>query len=114
MKIIKKSQTNIHKNSDNCVAHEYPFEHPDINMAIIELTDRYPESGYVLNEICTEIAYVMSGDAEVVFKDGTQVSLTVGDAILLEPNEPYYWNGTCTLCIPCTPAWNPDQHKVVE
>lgn len=114
MKVIKKSETNRFENSDKCAAFEYPLENPDINLAVVEVSGRYPDKGYVANEECTEIAYVLTGKGIVTFRDGESVELEVGDVILLEKGEQYYWGGNCSLCIPCTPAWYPEQHKVFE
>ncbi|MBU4216939.1 hypothetical protein L6270_03870 [Candidatus Parcubacteria bacterium] len=43
MKIIHKSQTNEFKNSDVCIATEYPINDKDINVAHVEVLGRYPE-----------------------------------------------------------------------
>ena len=114
MKLIKKSETSRHENSKDCIVYEYPLGNPDINLAVIDITARYPDKGYAMNEECTEVAYVISGEGSVTFKDGKIVSLTSGDAILLDKGEQYYWDGKLSVCVPCTPAWYPEQHKIIE
>ena len=112
MKMIRKNETNRFENAEHCVAFEYPLQHPDMNLAVVEITGRYPDAGYVANEACTEIAYVLSGTGTVTFQGGESVTVAQGDAVLLEKGERYYWDGACTLCMPCTPAWYPEQHRV--
>lgn len=84
-----------------------------INGAVIELSGRYPETGRVVNTTCTELLYVISGMGEASTAD-EQVALSLGDQLLIQPNEAYYIEGNLELYIACTPAWSPDQHMTVE
>ena len=34
--------------------------------------------------------------------------LNYGDTII------YYWYAHCMIAMPCTPAWYPEQHKLIE
>lgn len=52
MQIIHKEQTKEFKNSDVCIATEYPMTDKDINVAVVVITGRYPEKGRVMNEVC--------------------------------------------------------------
>jgi hypothetical protein len=113
MKIIKKNQTIEIKNSENCLAIEYPLGDKDINGAVIELIGRYPNTGRVVNLICKEIGYVISGSGKIVVENEA-ISLSEGDMILVEPGEKYFWEGNLKLFAPCTPAWYLEQHKEVE
>jgi mannose-6-phosphate isomerase-like protein (cupin superfamily) len=113
MKIIKKTQTSIHKNSENCTAIEYPLGDKDINIAIIELNGRYPTKGRVVNNKCKELSYILKGSGKITIED-TEIELNEGDTVLVEPKEKYYWDGNMTLVVPCTPAWYPEQHEEVE
>ena len=36
------------------------------------------------------------------------------DLVLIDKGENYYWEGNMDLFVPCTPAWNPKQHKIIE
>ena len=103
MKVVKKSQTSEHKNGEYCVAIEYPLDDKDLNAAVIELSGRYPTKGRVVNEVCKELAYIISGSCSIVFEDRS-IELETGDLILIEPNEKYYWEGNAKLFVPCTPA----------
>ncbi len=61
MKIVKAIHANKFKNSETCTAFEYPLGDKDINGAVIKLNGRYPEKGYVMNEVCKELVFVVEG-----------------------------------------------------
>lgn len=112
MKVVAKDQAKEFKNSDVCIAYEYALGDTDINGAVIKLSGRYPETGYVTNEVCKELVYVVSGSGSLV-TDKETVELSTGDMALLLPNEKYYFDGTMEMFMPCSPAWYPEQHKEV-
>lgn len=62
MKVVFKNQTHEFKNSNVCIAIEYPLGDKDINGAVIKLKGRYPGKGWVVNLKCKELAYVMKGN----------------------------------------------------
>lgn len=97
------------KNSDHCVVTEFPLFDHDLNFAIAKVSARYPETGRATNTICKELVYVQDGNGKVVV-DGVETPLKSGDAVLILPNEKFYWDGNMTLHIACTPAFTPDQH----
>jgi len=113
MKFISNNQTKVIKNSENCLAIEYPAGDKDINGAVIELTGRYPIKGRIVNLKCKELAYVLKGSGKIVIED-KEINLKEGDLILIEPNEKYFWDGILTLFVSCAPAWYPEQRKEVE
>lgn len=113
MKIIHENQTKKFKNSDACIATEYPLEDKDINVAFVEVLGRYPEEGRVTNEKCKELAYITEGSGKIVV-EGEEILLNEKDLILLEPGERYYWEGNMKMLVPCAPAWYPEQHKEID
>ena len=110
MKIIYKDQAKTFRNSDVCVAIEYPMGDKDINGATIELNGRYPDTGRVVNEVCKELVYVIEGTG-ILAVEGEEVQLAHGDLALIEPGEKYFFDGKLKLFVPCVPAWYPEQHK---
>ena len=114
MKIIRKNKAVSHQNSNVCTAYEYQIGNPNINIATVEICGRYPESGYVVNTECLELTYVITGSAKLEIKDAKTYNLMAGDVIMIEKDEGYFWEGNCTLCIACAPAWHPGQHKKLE
>lgn len=113
MKLVLKSQTETHKNSESCTAIEYPMGDEDINGAVVKLDGRYPTKGRVMNVKCKELCYVIEGSGKVVV-NGQETILHQGDSILIEPGEAYFWDGQLTMFVPSSPAWYPGQHKEVE
>lgn len=112
MKVIHKNQTEIFKNSDVCVAIEYPLNDKDINGAIIKLNGRYPDKERVVNLKCKELVYVMEGFGRVVVEK-KDVKLRKGDLTLINPGEKYFFDGNLIMFMSCTPAWYVEQHKKV-
>jgi len=66
MKIVKLEQAIKNINSNNCTAIEYPLHDKDINVAVIKLNGRYPESGMAVNTECKEMAYIIDGTGKLV------------------------------------------------
>lgn len=85
----------------------------DLNGAMIELSGRYPDNGRVVNHRCKELCYVLEGSGRVVI-DELVLELKVGDLVLIEPEEKYFWEGHLKFFAACTPAWYPGQHEQVR
>ena len=115
MKYIQKSDTVSFSNSDTCTGYEYGFNDKDLNIAVVTVDGRYPEYGYIVNEVCKEVGYVISGKGSVdVQGEGTR-DLKVGDAVMIQPGEKFFWQGeSLELLMPCSPAFYPAQHKTVD
>lgn len=113
MEYVKFADTVSHANSPNCIVHEYQTKNRDINIAVAEIINRYPDAGYVVNRKCTEIGYVLKGSGKLVTETG-EASLSVGDVVTIAAGEKYYWEGTMTVIVPVAPAWYPEQHEAVD
>jgi len=107
--IIKKSEREKHSNSPVCIAYEYPFLDEDINIAFIEINGRYPDKGRVVNKICKEIIFVTKGKGKIEV-DGKELLISEGDAVFVQPNQKYFFEGNLSIIAPCHPAWYPEQH----
>jgi mannose-6-phosphate isomerase-like protein (cupin superfamily) len=112
MKYIKKENTLEFKNGDLTTI-EYPFNDKDINCAIVTLKGRHPKEDWILNQECKELVYIIKGSTTLTTETET-VNLNEGDMVILEPNEKYFWQGDCVLLTPTTPAWTPEQTKIVK
>lgn len=110
MKIVKRSQATEINNSDTCQVVEYPFDEKDINGSVISVKGRYPESGFVMNEVCKEVVYIISGSGSLKVNE-TTVDFAAGDSLFVDKGEKYYWQGSFTSYMACTPAFYPEQHK---
>jgi len=114
MKIIKLNDAEPGQNSAVCKTIEYDFQDKDINIGVATITGRFPDSGYALNLISKELVYVLDGSGIIHFEN-KEVKYQKGDAILILPNEKYYYETEYSvLTLTCTPAWNKDQHKIVD
>ena len=113
MKKVSLKQAQEFKNSEKCKVTEYGFGDKDIDISTAKINGRYPETGYCVNLKVKELVYVLSGSGKLC-KEDDEIEFKKGDAVLLEKNEKYYWNANCTVVIACSPAWYPDQHKLVD
>ena len=111
MKIVRRKEVRKFKNSSTCWGLEYFFDDPDLNIAVITVKGRYPEKGFSSNLICKEIAYVLSGNVNMVSSKG-KILLKKGDSVLISAKEKYYWSGKCKIMTICNPAFDPEQHKI--
>ena len=114
MKLVAKKDANTIDNSETCTVLEYPINEKDINGSVISVKGRYPESGYAVNEVCKEVVYITEGVGRVVMVDDTEVVFRKGDTLFLDRNEKYYWEGDFESFMVCTPAFYPEQHKIVK
>jgi mannose-6-phosphate isomerase-like protein (cupin superfamily) len=113
MKIARKNQVIERKNSDICIVTEYPMLDKDLDFAIVGISGRYPESQRAVNTVCKEIVYVQQGTGKVIV-NGIDYKLNMGDIVLIEAGEKFYWEGDMTLNIACHPAFSIDQHQHVD
>lgn len=113
MKFIKNTDSVKYNNSDKCIAYEYPLGDNNLNVALVEVNGRYPEAGKVLNEKCKEIAFIIEGRGKVVVND-REVLLEKGDSVLIEPKEEIYWEGDLKMLLSCSPAWTPEQYRIIQ
>lgn len=113
MKIAKKANIKINQVSSSCKALEYQLLDKRIHGAVIEVNGRYPDSGYTRNEVCTELAYIVSGKG-ILGGRNSEIEFVEGDQLVIEPGEDFFWEAEATIFMPCAPAWYPEQHKQNE
>ena len=112
MKLIKPNETHTYKDGNFFKAMEYNFENPNLGFAVTVTTGRYPQKGYLVNKEVEEMIYVLEGTATLTFKNGNVFLLSKDDVILLNKNEPCFWETDyCKLAVTCSPEWNKNQHK---
>ena len=114
MQFIKKSNAVKGANSNKCETIEYSFNDKDMDLGIATITGRYPENGFCVNTISKELIYVLDGNGKLYFENNC-IEFEEGDSILINSNEKYYWDSAyCIVSMTCTPAWNEEQHKLVQ
>lgn len=118
MKHLKPHESTAHEFYDGAVkVTEFNFKGDStINDAAITLTGRYPDTGYAVNDVSTAMISVEEGEGSVTFKNTPSVPLFPGDRLLIKPGEPYYFSvlGRLAIRYIATPAWTPQQSRVVE
>lgn len=102
------------ENSPVCKGIGYAAEGASMDIAKIELTGRYPERGWVMNEISYEMAYVLSGSGEFIRENEETLQVGEGDVVSIEAGKKYAWCGMMTIIVPCNPPFDPTQHKLLE
>jgi mannose-6-phosphate isomerase-like protein (cupin superfamily) len=111
MLVISKSERVPFTNSPTCSGLEYQFGDKNLNIAIVTVDGRYPETGLLTNDVCTEIAYVLDGTGVVTVGNEAR-KLAADDAVLIQPGEKFAWQGTkLRMLMPCSPAFYPEQHR---
>ena len=113
MKLSLKHQTTEKTNSPACTVVEHSLKHKMLDMAIAKINGRYPDQRRVVNQECAELAYVFEGQGKIVVNN-EEHRLNAGDAVLIEAGEKYFWEGNMKIFISCHPAWNKDQHIIVD
>lgn len=113
MEYVKQQESIRHSNSSNCVIHEYPMQNSEMNIAVAEITGRYPEQGYAINHKCSAMGYILKGSGKLI-TESAEVSLSEGDVVYIPHGEKYYWEGNMSIVIPATPAWYPEQYEILD
>jgi mannose-6-phosphate isomerase-like protein (cupin superfamily) len=110
---ITSGQAEKFEVSSSCTIYEYGGD-ADLSGAVAEINGRYPDSGWAMNTEVKEMAFVLSGSGKLVTQK-EEVALEKELMILLDKNEPYYFEGSdLRLFMPTAPAWTPDQHQVIQ
>lgn len=112
MLIVKKSQANIVKASKSTTILEYLMHDKHLSGAISRINGLYPEKGFAVNEICRELAYVISGAGELVTKD-KKVLFSTGDVLFIDCSEQFCWKGNFKIFMVTSPKFTQEQHKII-
>lgn len=115
MKIVKRENAKIIKNSDTSWLLEYSIDlaDKDIDFAINHISGRYLESGFCTNQECKELVYVLDGFG-TLNKNNCSISFSKGDVLLIDKKEIYFWEGKCQVIMICIPTWYREQCKLFK
>lgn len=113
MEVRKKTEAQRHENSPTCTAFEYGMSTQEIDSAVIELRGRYPEAGWAVNTVSIALIHVVRGEG-YIYKDSNSIPLGEDDQILILPNEKYALEGEMKLLFSSSPAWSPEQARVIN
>jgi mannose-6-phosphate isomerase-like protein (cupin superfamily) len=117
MEYLQKSAGESHSFFDDAViVNEYNFDNKTINDAEINITGRYPLSGYAVNDESLALVSVESGAGSITIIGSEARNIKAGDRMVIIPGEPYALTALGNLAIRyiATPAWTASQARVVE
>lgn len=90
-----------------------PGPNDAFSLAVVTMDGVYPESGWSVNDRCTETMYVQEGELTVDIEEET-FTLGVGDILSVVPGRKYRVRGKATTIDLITPAWDKKQnHSIV-
>jgi mannose-6-phosphate isomerase-like protein (cupin superfamily) len=111
--LIQRTERNTKRNSDICIVHEYHFDDKHIGFAVAEISGRYPEANYAINEECQMIYFVINGSAKLTIEN-QEYDINEGDAAIIPSGKKYCIDGNVTVAISTSPAWFPEQYKETD
>lgn len=85
----------------------------DHSVAYVETDGKYPESGYSLNDFCTETFFIVDGAFKLEI-DGIESEIEKGDLAVILPGKKYRLEGKGKVIDMITPAWDSKQNHIVE
>ncbi len=113
MEFVKLQDAIKKETSPSCVVMEYPMQNREMSIGVAEMSGRYPEEGWVVNQKCVEMGYVIRGNGKLV-TEMESVDLAEGDVVLIPRGQKYYWEGAISVVLPTTPPWSPEQHAHIQ
>ncbi len=112
--VIKKSEASDVTEHDISVFHDYQFPFTTASLGVSEISARYPQSGFDVDEEVDAYWYVEKGEANI-FIGGKLPSVTEGDMIYIPKGEKWYIDTQYVKLVVCsTPLWKSTQHKHLE
>lgn len=107
-------EENRFKNSEACEGVAYSDKSAPVDMAVIDITGRYPEKGWAVNHKVHEIVYVTRGMGSLAVKGSEVVQLKEGHVVSVAPEERFAWDGDMIIVMACSPPFDPEQYTLEE
>jgi len=102
-------------NSSTCHGEAFASEGAPLDMAIIEISGRYPEEGsWARNRECHEMVTVVNGVGSVTVRGATAEQLSAGDTVHIAPGQEFAWDGDMQVIVACSPIFNPEQYDILR
>ena len=102
------------RNSESCEGTTFIDPAANIDIAVIKITGRYPESGWAVNRMVHELVYVKQGVGSLTVRGTGETQLSEGSVVSVAPGERFVWDGNMTIIMACNPPFNPDQYDIEE
>ncbi|HEU0266390.1 MAG TPA: cupin domain-containing protein [Candidatus Saccharimonadaceae bacterium] len=111
MKIWQKGDGVHFRNSAVCFGEVFAPDGAPLDLAVVTVEGRYPESGYIYNDEAHEMAYVAEGRGVFLAKGDNERVVSTGDVVYCEPGAHFAWRAEhMVLIIPCSPQFDPRKH----
>ncbi len=112
MIVVKEGERQEH-GTETVSVYEYDTKDAGLGGAVAEIRGRYPAKGFVVNTAVKQLAFVISGDGEIISQEGVR-RLSKGDVVFIGVNEKYAWDGKMELFIANAPRFDVGQYREVE
>lgn len=83
---------------------------PNLDLAVVEIKDRYPEKGWARNTKVEMTYFVIEGKGKFYLEDEV-FSLDIGDLVMIEKGKWYRVEGKMEVVMVSSPAWSPGQYE---
>lgn len=101
------------ENSPTCKGIVYTPTRVNHDIACIEITGRYLETGWAVNHEAHETVYVVRGMGELAHQSSEVTQLAAGDVVTVPPKTPFAWSGDMTIVMVCEPSFDPEQYEII-
>lgn len=102
------------ENSSNCKGISYVIPGINHDVSSIEITGRYPASGWAINHLVNETVCVTQGTGKLEMQNGDVISLVTGSVVYVPPKTLFAWDGNMTIIMICAPAFTSNQYEIIE
>ena len=112
--IIKKAESKKEQIAKGSFVWDYKLPDEGIGIAVQKLNGRVPDSGQLMNTVCNEIFYVISGSG-VVFIEGEKYEVGEGDIFTIDAGQK-----SCIIAkdlnfvAVTSPDWYPEQCETID
>ena len=113
MEIIRENEKRTLSPLAHVTIHEYYTHDAEISGGVAVIKGRYPERGFVINQKCKELVYVLDGSGTLIMPSG-ETAFAKGDVLLIDHKEKFAWDGDMVLFMATTPTFDPAQHVEVD
>lgn len=109
--IVKKGEVKILDEYGVSKFSEYNLPFNTFSTGVSEITGRYPNNGFDVDEGLEATCYVVSGSGKI-WLDDQIYDIAEGDMVFVPKGKKYWINGNnLKLVVISSPPWTPEQHK---
>ena len=112
--IIRKCERKMEQIAKTGFVWDYKLPDEGIGIAVQKLNGRVPDSGQLMNTVCNEICYVISGSG-IVFIEDEKYEVGEGDIFTIDAGQKSYIIAKDLHFVAVTsPDWYPEQCETVD